>query len=200
MEADPGQAKTVAAEHPEIAKKMSDAVAAWKLDVFGGEEKIHDDRPFTVGYPEFPMTPLPARDGLEHGGVQRSSKAPNCSYFVNWKTKDDSITWDVEVHTAGDYEVGVWYTCPLADAGSTVELSLNESKLVGKVMQGWDPPLITGQDRAPRTGESIMKAFRPLSLGTMHLEPGRGLLTLRALEIPGQSVMDVRMVTLTLKK
>lgn len=200
MEADPGQEKNIAADHPEIAKKLGDAVAAWKQDVFGGEEKQHDDRPFTVGYPEFPMTPLPARDGLEHGGVKRSSKAPNCSYFVNWKSKDDSITWDVEVHTPGEYEAAVWYTCPLADAGATVELSLNGSKTIGKVVPGWDPPLITGQDRAPRTGESIMKVFHPLTLGTLHLEPGRGLLTLRALEIPGQSVMDVRMVTLTLKK
>ena len=45
-----------------------------------------------------------------------------------------------------------------------------------------------------------MKEFRPLDLGTLRLEKGRGLLTLRALEIPGQSVMDVRMITLTLKK
>ena len=44
-----------------------------------------------------------------------------------------------------------------------------------------------------------MKEFRPLNLGTMKLEKGRGQLTLRALEIPGASVMDVRQVTLTLK-
>ena len=37
-------------------------------------------------------------------------------------------------------------------------------------------------------------------LGAMHLEKGRGPLTLRAVEIPGKSVMDVRLVTLTLKK
>ena len=33
----------------------------------------------------------------------------------------------------------------------------------------------------------------------MRLEQGRGPLTLRALEVPGKSVMDVRLVTLTLK-
>jgi len=38
-----------------------------------------------------------------------------------------------------------------------------------------------------------------VKLGAMHLEKGRGLLTLRALEIPGKSVMDVRQVTLTLE-
>jgi hypothetical protein len=45
-----------------------------------------------------------------------------------------------------------------------------------------------------------MKEFRPLSFGSVRLEKGRGLLTLRALEIPGRQVMDVRLVTVTLEK
>ena len=43
-----------------------------------------------------------------------------------------------------------------------------------------------------------MKDFRPLRLGRLRLKPGRGPLTLRALEIPGQQVIDVRAVMLTL--
>ena len=44
-----------------------------------------------------------------------------------------------------------------------------------------------------------MKDFRSLKLGTMSLKSGRGLLTLRALDIPGASVMEVRQINLTLK-
>ncbi len=44
-----------------------------------------------------------------------------------------------------------------------------------------------------------MKEFRTLKLGTIRLEAGTGQLTLQALEIPGQSVMDLRRVTLILK-
>jgi hypothetical protein len=43
-----------------------------------------------------------------------------------------------------------------------------------------------------------MKEFRPLELGVVQLEKGRGLLTLKATQIPGKSVMDVRQVVLTL--
>jgi hypothetical protein len=164
-----------------------------------GGVKPMDDRPYPVGYTEFPNTMLPARDGEPHGGVRRSSGAPNCSYFVNWKTKEDSMTWDIDVHTAGEYDVSIDYACPEADAGSTVELSFGEAKTTGKVTPGWFPPLIDGQDRASRKSESFMRDFRPLSLGTIKLATGRGLLTLRALEIPGQTVMEVRRVTLTLK-
>jgi hypothetical protein len=43
-----------------------------------------------------------------------------------------------------------------------------------------------------------MKEFHTLKLGDVRLPAGQGALTLRALEIPGKSVMDVRRVTLTL--
>ena len=158
-----------------------------------------DDRPFTVGYAEFPLTQLPARDGVPHGGVKRSAGAPNCSFFRNWTSPADSITWDVEVATPGKYGVEIYYTCPQADAGSRIELSFNDSRLQGIVSEAHDPPLLGAEnDRVPRQGESYVKNFKPLKLGTIGLKKGRGLLTLRALEIPGKQVMDVRAVYLRL--
>jgi arylsulfatase A-like enzyme len=205
MRADPGQTTDVASQQPEVTAKLAAAVAAWRQDVLGGAAKLPgkavDPRPCPVGYAEFPRTPLPARDGEPRGAVRRSASAPNSSYFVNWTTKEDTMTWEVDVHTTGTYAVEILYTCPEADAGSTIELSLGASKLVGKVSPGWDPPLYTNQDTIPRPpAESPMKEFRPLALGTIRLAKGRGPLTLRALDIPGKRVMDVRAVYLTLQK
>jgi hypothetical protein len=219
MLADPGQTKDIAAAQPAVAARLDQAVATWRKDVFGaavaqvadakakgkgkgkaGNFVVPDDRPYPVGYTEFPWTPLPARDGVPHGDIRRSGNAPNCSYFVNWKSTDDRLTWDIEVNATGTYEVVVDYTCPVSDAGSLIEFSFRDAKLTGQVVPGWDPPLNTNQDTVPRPdGESQMKEFRPLSLGTVRLEKGRGQLTLRALQIPGKNVMDVRRVNLTLK-
>lgn len=226
MKADPGQKTAVNDSHPEVAARLQAAVKAWRQEVLkqkpgemaaseagkGGAKKkgagkggakgkanAVDPRPLTVGWKEFPITMLPARDGEPRGGVQRSSSAPNCSYFVNWTAKEDRMVWKLDVHTAGRYEVTVDYTCPLADAGATVELAFNDDRLTGKVGPGWDPPLYTNQDTLPRPhGESQMKDFHTLKLGEMQLKAGQGDLVLRALEIPGKSVMDVRRVTLTL--
>jgi hypothetical protein len=196
MVADPGQTTDIARRRPEVAANLRQAVAAWRKEVL---PKGPDERPFPVGYRQFPLTPLPARDGVPHGNVQRSAGAPNCSYFVNWTSPGDRMTWDIEVHTAGQYDVAIYYTCPPADAGSTVELSFQSSQVQGKVAPAWDPPLIADQDRVPRKGESIMKEFRPLNLGAMHLDQGRGPLTLRALTVVGRQVMDMRLITLTLR-
>ena len=102
MITDPGQLKDVTKEQPDEVKRLTQAVADYRRDVIAGMLK-KDDRPFTVGYPEFPTTYLPARDGEPHGNVKRSARAPNCSYFTNWTTTDDRITWIVEVNAAGRY-------------------------------------------------------------------------------------------------
>jgi arylsulfatase A-like enzyme len=208
MVVDPGQTTPINDQQPELAAQLSRAVKNWRSEMTGpafgvavkgkrGGNAV-DPRPIPVGYPEFPISMLPARDGEPHGAIRRSSSAPNCSYFVNWIGKEDRVTWLLEVVTNGRYEVSIDYTCPLADAGSTIELRFQDAQIIGKVEPGWDPPLNTNQDTLPRPrAESQMKEFRALKLGEMTLSKGKGALTLRALDIPGKSVMDVRRVTLT---
>jgi arylsulfatase A-like enzyme len=200
MTADPGQEHDISKEQPEVTKRLAKAAADYRAEVLPGLNN-KELKPFTVGYPEFPVTQLPARDGIPHGGVQRSAKAPNCSFFTHWTNAQDSMTWDIEVATAGKYEAVVYYTCPAADVGSKVELSFNGARTEATVSQPHDPPLHGAEhDRAKREAESFVKDFKPLPLGTLDLQPGRGLLTLKALSVPGKQVMDVRLILLTLVK
>ena len=103
-----------------------------------------DERPFPIGHPEFPLTQLPARDGNPHGGIVRSAKAPNCSYFTNWRSEKDSIVWPAEVLADGRFQVEVYYTCPEDDVGATLELSFGAARLRGRVQTPHDPPLRGG--------------------------------------------------------
>jgi arylsulfatase A-like enzyme len=201
MITDPGQTTPCNATEPATAATLTEAAAAWRkeMKLLPTKADTVDPRPIPVGYPEFPITILPARDGEPSGQVQRSSSAPNSSYFVNWKRPDDRLTWLIDVRTAGRYQVSIDYTCPMVDAGSTLELACQEARLTGPVTPGWDPPLYTNQDTLPRPrGESQMKEFRPLALGEITLPAGTAPLTLRATAIPGGSVMDLRRLTLTL--
>jgi arylsulfatase A-like enzyme len=196
MATDPGQDHDVSQEHPEVAARLAEAVAKWKDEVL---PKSKDDRPFPVGHRDFATAFLPARDGVATGNVKRSAGAPNCSFFTNWTGTEDAITWDIDVLNTGDYEAVVYYACPRADTGSTVELRLHGNSVKAKVTEAHDPPLVGESfDRVPRRGESYVKEFKPLRLGTLRLEEGRGSLILRAIEIPGRTVMDVRAVALTL--
>jgi len=105
------------------------------------------------------------------------------------------------VATAGKYEAVIYYAVPSADIGSTVELSFQGNRVEGKVTVANDAPLHgTEHDRAPRGPESLVRDWKPMTLGEIELKQGRGQLTLRAPQIPGKSVMDFRLMFLTLKK
>ena len=140
---------------------------------------------------------IPARDGVTTGTIQRSNRFPNCSFFTNWTSLDDRIEWDVEVRQAGTYRVELYYSCPKADVGSLFELRHGTSVLRGRITKPHDPPLEGAKhDRTTRT-ESYVKNFRALKLGTIKLDEGRIMLTLRGLDIPGSQVMDFRLLMFT---
>jgi arylsulfatase A-like enzyme len=192
---DPGQKHDLSSGHPDEAARLKGFAETYLAEV--KESLTADARPFTVGYG--PVTWLPARDGVG-GGVKRSGAAPNCSFFTHWTKPDGRIEWKVCVGRAGGYEAILHYTCPGADVGSVIELSFDGRRLgtPRALTEAHDPPLRGMEhDRSPRGGiESYVKDFRPWSMGKVELPAGEGTLALRALEVPGGSVADVRWLEL----
>lgn len=193
MQRDPGQLVDISKELPAVVDDLSTAVTKWKSEVLS-ELPANDNRPFLFGHPDFRYTQLPARDGTPHGNIKRSNRYPNCSYFTNWSAIGDKITWEIEVVADGEFDVVLYYTCPDRDVGSTFELRYGDQKLMGKVAEGYDPPVRGMEhDRVVRQ-ESYIKDFKPLKVGSMQFEKGRGTLMLSAVDIPGASVMDFRLL------
>lgn len=190
---DRSQKNDISDKYQQITDSLIIAKNNWEKETIQ-ITKENDNRAFTLGYPKALYTQLPARDGKAHGNINRSNKWPNDSFFTNWKSVTDSITWNVEVLTDGHFQVELYYTCPEIDLGSIIELSYENSKIAKKVTVPFDPPL-TGKenDRVPRM-ESYVKEFNILDLGVLVLSKGKGTLTLKALEIPGSQAGDFRLL------
>ncbi len=191
---DPGQRSDVAAHHPKLAAQLRR-----QAEQHGREMLAHftanADRPFTVGYGV--STTLTARDGVPHGTIQRSSKAPNNSFFQHWTATDDFITWDIDVGQSGQYEAVVHYTCADGDQGATVRLTIaGGDSTQAPVVKVFDPPLYDKAKERVADSHYFVKDFHPLSLGILQLEKGRGTLKLDAVEMPGKQVIDVHSVDL----
>ncbi|MCG6188383.1 arylsulfatase [Maribellus maritimus] len=195
MENDPGQDTNISDNQPKITQQLIAAKEKWEKEILT-ELPEEDPRAFTIAHPDFIWTQIPARDGTAHGNIQRSNRYPNCTFFTNWMSTTDSITWDAEVLADGKFDVTIYYTCPASDVGSTFQLSFGNEKLISKIEEAHDPPL-TGMehDLIPRW-ESYVKEFKPLNIGTIELKKGKGTLTLKALEMPGSQVMDFRLLML----
>ena len=192
MVADPMQDKDISAAQPEAAARLRAAASSWQAEMlpFVGE----DLRPFPVGFAN--NTILPARDGEPKGGIERSARPPNCSFFRHWSSTGDAMTWNVEVGAAGDYEATLYYTCPAGQTGSRIELSFGESRVEAEITEAFDPPLEgAAEDRVPRQ-ESYTKEFRPLVLGRFRLAKRTDTLTLKALSVAAKEVADVWQVAL----
>ncbi len=185
---DRGQRDNVAGKHPAIAAELRNALAAYRLEA-DKHFAANADRPFTVGYAE--STTLPARDGIPHGTIQRSSKAPNNSFFTNWTHPDDSITWDIKVGRAGEYRATVYYTCPAPNVGAGIRLAWGHATTETTVTEAFDPPLWDKSKERVAKSHYLVKDFKPLDLGVLTLKTGRDHLTLTAPNLVGERGIDV---------
>ncbi len=195
MFTDPGQYKDIARQKPQVAKRLRDAQKKFQDEVVAGYDV--DNRPFVIGHPDYKYTQIPARDGTAHGNIKRSNKFPNCSFFTNWVSVDDKITWTAEVGASGNYQVDLEYACPKKDLGSTIELSFNDARLRTKITQAHNPPLRGHENDRVQRVESYVKDFKSVRIGTIDLEKGSGELTLKALSIPGAQALEFRLLMLT---
>jgi arylsulfatase A-like enzyme len=200
MQADPGQTTDIRKSQPELADLLDREVQKWRNEVLSGLDG-RDNRPFPVGYRDFPITHLPARDALFTGSVKRSAPAPNCSFLTNWSKTTDSIYWPVEIETAGEYDLVFHYTMAEANRGVKIVISFN-SKVVSEFQldQAFDPPL-TGMehDRVSRGSESYVKDFKPLEVKGVMLPKAQGELKIQAQDVKGNRVVDLRGISLILK-
>ena len=153
-----------------------------------------DDRPFTLGHPDFEYTQIPARDGIIHGNIKRSSRHPNDTFFTNWTSEKDSITWDIDVLENGKFEIDIYYTLAEEDKGVAVQLINGTSMMVTRITEAHDPPLTGMENDRDLRDESYVKNFKRKRMGELFLQKGRRTLILKAPHIPGKSAMEVRLL------
>lgn len=195
MQLDAGQEQDIAEFETERTKRMMAIKEQWKREVYS-ELPLTDERTFPIGHPDFKYSQVPARDGVAHGNITRSNRWPNCSFFTNWTSTDDYISWQVEVLERGAFEVGLYYTCATSDVGATIELKFGIDSLQTQIQKAHDPPLFGMENDRVERMESYVKDFKRMDMGTINLEKGKGQMTLRAVDIPGSMAMDFRLLML----
>ncbi len=150
-----------------------------------------DTRPFSFGHPDEPFSKLVAGAGRAHGGIKRSNKYPNSSYFTSWSSTEDYISWDVDVIESGWFAVEMFYACGEENLGSTVRLNCGDNHLE-RIVDVATPTGFVGVelDRYPRK-ESYLKDFKALELGKIYIDKSTKQITISAPKIAGREVVDI---------
>ena len=195
MQHDPGQTTDISEEFPEVTNQLLAEKRA-HMDLVPVLTAETDPRPFTIGHPDATVTHLPARDALVTGGIQRSNRWPNCSYFTNWTETEEEIYFKVDNAQAATYEVTLYYSCRAEDVGCKVALASGEASTSIEIGKAHDPDDRGMEHDRYERGESYVKDWATISMGTLSLNTGPQTLSLTAPEIPGERAIDFRMVSL----
>ena len=190
---DPSQTTDISIDRPQVVKEMLEAKEKWKKTVLV-ELPNKDKRPFYIGHSSVKTTQIPARDGFPHGELKRSNRFPNCTYFTNWINQKDSITWEAEVHKAGNFEVTVYYSCEEDAVGSVFEVSFGKAKIQGKIAEAHTTEEYGAEEDRVIRQESYVKDFKPLKIGVISLQKGKGTLKIKGIKKNGRELMDFRLM------
>ena len=92
-----------------------------------------------------------------------------------WEKTTDEASWTLDVKEAGEYAVVASIACDPQFPGSTVGVTLNNKTLTFKVKD---------------TG--TWTTFVPVDVGTITLQPGSYPVVVKAIEVPGRFVANLR--------
>jgi len=197
MPADPGQKRNVAAEQPDVVRRLAGAYDR-AYDAMVPEPMT--PLPIPVGHPEWPVVTAPAHEAFlqpESGqGIRYvGEKGWANDWITGWTDTAAFPRWELDVVRPGRHEVTLLYNCAAEDVGARVRVQVGGAPLEGVVDKAFSEPPLPSPDRVPR-GEVFERRWAELTLGVVALPAGRTQLDVRALSRPGRSVMELKAVRL----
>ena len=137
-------------------ERLSRAYDRWFADV---TQRPIVRPPIPLGYAQRPAVELPAPEACFTGGISWYNKWGFAhDWLTGWSDPNDTIWWDVDVVTAGRYEVSLMYTCPpeavgtklrdlIAACGGLTEDArevVNGGPMMGAAQGDLDTPVLKG--------------------------------------------------------
>ncbi len=172
---DPGQKNDLVETEPVLADSLRRVYEAWFAEVT--QDGIEPPS-IPVGYPQAPVTELPAPEASLYGDIQfEGGMGWANDYIVNWQSPADSAVWSILPAEPGSYELGVSYTCTDAAVGASLLAHLDSNTIRRVIAEPYDPDPLTSPDRVER-GEVYEKEWNYLQLGAVRLRRGRHHLSL----------------------
>lgn len=190
---DPGQQHNLSDRLPNLTQKLKDTFMDWFDQV---KPVDTSPPPIPVGYPERPITELPAPEALLSGSVSfKGERGWSNDWIINWEQITDTVSWKIDVEEAADFEIQMLYACHQKELGSTIRLSIGNQSLIKEIDVAYNREMLPSPDRVPR-GEVYERKWGLLDLGELHLGSGPQTITLSAERIAGVQVAELKSLRL----
>ena len=194
MVADPGQARDLAADRPEVRDRLSTALDAFLAEV---RPSVAEVPPIPVGHAEAPRVRLSAPESIPADGLRFANTSGYAEdWLIDWDDPSETIAWDLEVVRAGRFAVDLIYACPEDSIGSRVRLSAGSDRLEFTIDRPFDEGTHPRPERQPAAEPRLARTFTTCEVGVIGLPEGQVRLTLQPLAIPGPIVCELNGIRL----
>src|SRR5512146_1234006 len=130
------------------------------------------------------------------GGVKFfNEKGYAHDWIDGWTSTDATVSWEIDVHQAGTYELSLAYACPASDVGARIAATAGGAEWTAEVRQATSMDPLPNHNLADNRSY-IDLAWGTLSLGRARLDKGRTRLTVKASSKPGKEVMQLQSAAL----
>lgn len=197
MVADPAEKQDIAASRPEVVAALSSQYESFVDDIFANGLRRY---PLPVGYAEHNPVPLHASQSYFSEPVRyESGRGFAHDWLTGWTSTQGKVWFEIEVVKAGTYDVEIQLGCPEEEAGSRIKVSVPGS-FCEAIVPGAPAPEIPLPDRDERSRTTFRnREWKTLRVGTIELNKGKQILTIEALSMPGNQVMDFKSIILERK-
>jgi arylsulfatase A len=192
MHADPGQTSDVAEQHPDHVARLASAYENWFADV----TSVPITRPvIDVGHREWPEVKLTVPEAYFTGPIHWFNEYGFAhDWLTGWSDSADKIWWEVNVVTAGRYQVSLKYACTKDAVGTRLRVSAAGSSLDGAIETAHEPNPVQRPTRIDK--KRFVQTFALQELGDIDLQRGSTRITIEAVHKPAGEVCDVHSLIL----
>jgi arylsulfatase A len=197
MAVDPSEEKNIAAEHPNLVKELAAQYDAWFTDISSdGLQRFS----LPIGHTQQNPVELHAPQAYFDKPLHFASGPGFANdWLTGWTDAKAKVWFDIDVVTAGDYDIELALSCAAGDSGSTLRVMVADQTLEATV-----PAAPIAEIPLPHRDDNGKSRYRSrewttLKLGTITLPKGSATLTLQPLTMPGTQVMDLKHVRLSLR-
>ena len=190
MRNDPAESRDVAAQHPQVVRRLADAYDRWFDDV---TKRPIVRPPIAIGYRQWPREVLNAAEAYFTGRIGWYNRFGFAhDWLTHWTDPADSIWWEVDVVEAGRFEISVRYACRQEAVGTKLKLSVGDRAIVGTITRPYDPHPRQRPTRIEK--RRFIQSFAEQRLGELALRKGRCRVRLERLDRRKGPAIDIESV------
>ncbi len=190
---DQDQKKDISGLDGETTHDMSVLLGKWEYELVNGYRPVTT---IEAGFREEQSFILPVQDATMTGSVRFSSIYPNQAYTEGWKRSGDSVYWNLNIKTEGEYLVDLQYGCPEYRTGSEFILRSGKGDCSFGMNIPFESVILPERDYVKRS-ESVERTWNWMTVGNIELNEGNVQIVLKLIRPASEDAGLIKAIRLT---